>query len=224
MIRRLHVPFRKPEDLIPHLAKQDAHWKTGYSAKELAVAWGNSQNDFPQVIRQVLATAPEYADAEMIDGFFEREVELKSPGRNSQTDLMIVAGLQNELAIMAIEGKVDEPFAELVRDWNTSPGKQCRLEVLCASLGIFLAQAQSLRFQLLHRAASAIYEAQRYRARHALMLVHSFSAKHRWFEDFATFSCAMGQPLQHPGLCSPAKICEGVSLRLGWAADLCSGV
>lgn len=221
MIRRLHVPLLKPEDVIPHLAKQELHWKAGYSAQELVVAWASARNGFPEVIRRVLDTAPEYADAEMIDGFFEREVELGSPGRNSQTDLMVVVGLPAELGIIAVEGKVEESFADLVSDWNTTPGKQRRLEILCASLGMPLAQVGSVRYQLLHRAASAIYEAKRYRARHALMLIHSFSSTHRWFEDFATFSCAMGQPLQHPGVCSAAKTCEGVSLRLAWAADVC---
>ncbi len=40
----------------------------------------------------------------MIDGFFERQVGLGSPGRNSQTDLMVVAGLGGELGIIAVEG------------------------------------------------------------------------------------------------------------------------
>jgi hypothetical protein len=31
-----------------------------------------------------------------------------------------------------------------------------------------------------------------YRSHHALMLVHSFSDSHRWFEDFAAFSVVMG--------------------------------
>jgi hypothetical protein len=205
---------------FPHLAKPDLHWKAGYSARELAVAWSSSRNDFPEAVRKVLNTAPEYAGAELIDGFFEREVELGSPGRNSQTDLMVVVGLGDELGIIAVEGKVEESCADLVRDWNTTPGKQRRLEGLCDSLGIPLAQVGSGRYQLLHRTASAIYEAKRYRARHALMLVHSFSPTHRWFEDFAAFSCAMGVAIQCPGVCSPAKTCKGVSLRLAWAADV----
>src|ERR1022692_3147746 len=100
MIRRLHVPLVKPEDVIPHLAKQDLHWRAGYSAQELAVAWASSGNSFPAVVRAVLETAPEYAQAEFVDGFFEREVELGSPGRNSQTDLMVIAGLDNELGVI----------------------------------------------------------------------------------------------------------------------------
>jgi hypothetical protein len=187
VIRRLHVPLVQPEDIVPHLAKQEAHWKAGYSAQELAIAWAGAGSRFPTRVRQVLDTAPEYIGAELIDGFFEREVELQSPGRNSQTDLMVVAGLLDELAIIAVEGKVEESFAGFVSEWNDSPGKQTRLEHLCRTLQLDPASVGGLRYQLFHRTASAIYEAKRYRCPHALMLVHSFSLAHRWFEDFAAF-------------------------------------
>lgn len=223
MIRRLHVPLLKPEDVVPHLAKQEAHWRAGYSAQELAVAWYRSRNDFPPAVRAVLATAPEYDQAELVDGFFEREVELGSKGRNSQTDLMIIAGLGDRLGVIAVEGKVEESFAELVKDWNSTPGKQARLKRLCETLGLAVADVGAIRYQLLHRTASAIYEAKRYRCQNALMLVHSFSLTHRWFADFTEFSCAMGLPVRQPNLCSAAKVCEGVSLRLAWVADSLAG-
>ncbi|WP_348268811.1 hypothetical protein P8936_06225 [Edaphobacter paludis] len=219
MIRRLHVPVTKPEDVIPHLAKQEFHWRAGYSAQELAVAWADAGNSFPASVRNVLKTAPEYAHAELVDAFFEREVELGTPGRNSQTDLMVVAGLGKELGIIAIEGKVEESFADPVSEWNTSPGKHARLERLCDTVGVRLEDASDLRYQLFHRTTSAVYEAHRYRCHHALMLVHSFSSTHRWFEDFAAFARAMGIPVDQPDKCSPAKVCEGVSLRLAWASD-----
>ncbi len=219
MTRRLHVPLVNPEDVIPHLAMKEQHWREGYSAQELAVAWSASGKDFPRAVRAVLETAPEYAQAELVDGFFEREVELGSPGRNSQTDLMVVVGLKDELGIVAVEGKVEEPFAEVIKDWNTTPGKQRRLDGLCATLGLDVTQAAGIRYQLLHRTAAAIYEAKRYRCRHALMLVHSFSPTRRGFEDFAAFSRTIGLPLRQPDLCSTAKQCEGISLRLGWVAD-----
>jgi len=122
MVRRLHVPLLKAGDVIPHLAKQESHWRAGYSAHELGKAWSNARNDFPLAVRTVLDTAPEYVGVELIDGFFERELELGSPGRNSQTDLMVIAGLRSELAIIAVEGKVDESFADLVGDWSGTPG------------------------------------------------------------------------------------------------------
>src|SRR5580704_13855449 len=99
MICRLHVPLVKPEDVIPHLAKQELHWRAGYSAQELAFAWCNASADFPAAVRTALNTAPEYARAKLVDGFFEREVELGTPGRNSQTDLMAVVDLGNELGV-----------------------------------------------------------------------------------------------------------------------------
>ncbi len=155
----------------------------------------------------------------MIDGFFEREVELGTAGRNSQTDLMVTVGLGSELGIIAVEGKVEESFAEFVSEWNNTPGKLHRLNKLCGTLGLDPSKVGNLRYQLLHRTASAIYEAKRYRCHHALMLVHSFSRTHRWFSDFVVFSQAMGIHVEQPGTCSPPKLCEGVSLRLAWVAD-----
>ena len=219
MIRRLHVPLLKPDDVIPHLAKPDLHWKSGYSAQELAITWFQSSNDFPPSVRAALSAVPEYSDAELVDGFFEREIELGSPGRNSQADLLVITGLRQELGVIAVEGKVNEPFGEFVKDWNTTPGKQVRLERLAQTLGLDVADAGEIRYQLLHRTASAIYEAKRYRCRHAMMLVHSFSPTHRWFEDFAKFSALMNQPVSVPGIVSIAKMCEGISLRLAWVAD-----
>jgi hypothetical protein len=130
--------------------------------------------------------------------------------------------LRDELGIIAVEGKVEESFADLVSDWNTTPGKQRRLENLCDSLDLPLTQVGLVRYQLLHRTASAIYEAKRYRARHALMLVHSLSRTHRWFEDFAAFSCAMAQPSQRPGVCSAAKTSAAFSALCFLASLLAS--
>lgn len=220
MIRRLHVPLTQPKDIIPHLAKQDAHWRSGYSAQELATTWAHAGTDFPERVRELLNTAPEYVGAQLVDGFFEREVDLGTPGRNSQTDLMVVAGIGRELAMIAIEGKAEESFAEIVSVWNNSAGKQQRLEHLCNTLHIDPAQAGPLRYQLLHRTASALYEAQRYRSWHALMVVHSFSTTHRWFDDFAAFSRVLQMPLDQPNRCSIARKFAGISLRLAWVSDV----
>jgi hypothetical protein len=46
----------------------------------------------------------------------------------------------------------------------------------------------SVRYQLLHRTASAVIEAERFGARHAVMLVHSFTEENLWFDDFAEFA------------------------------------
>jgi len=54
---------------------------------------------------------------------------------------------------------------------------------------------EDIRYQLLHRTASAIYEAQRYRTGRALMLVHSFSLTDASFPDFQAFAELMAMPL-----------------------------
>ena len=49
-----------------------------------------------------------------------------------------------------------------------------------------------VRYQLLHRAASAVIEANRFNAAHAMMLIHSFSQAHKWFEDYQRFLSLFG--------------------------------
>ena len=79
--------------------------------------------------------------------------------------------------MVAAESNLDEPFGDLVSKWNDgSPSKERRLTGLCASLGLGVADVDKIRYQLLHRTASAIYEAQRYRVTRTVMLLDSFSA------------------------------------------------
>jgi hypothetical protein len=73
---------------------------------------------------------------------------------------------------------VDEPFAQLLGDWlvNASPGKLTRLAFLCNVLGLEeRTLPHDIYYQLLHRTASAVIEAKRFKTDLAVMLVHSFS-------------------------------------------------
>ena len=208
----------KPEDVIQYLARK-CHWKKGYSAYELAHSWVNA-DDIPVPVRSVLDTCPHYADVALVEGLFERDVDLRTPGRRSQTDLLALVNSVHGNAVVAVEGKVDEPFGDLVSDWNDhSQGKECRLKALCASLGLRVADVGGLRYQLLHRTASAIYEAQRCRTMYALMLVHSFSVTDASFRDFQAFSESMGVPVQAVNQVSEERECEGIRLRLAWVKD-----
>ena len=209
----------KPEHVVPYLAQQQRHWKKGYSAYELAHSWVNA-GDIPASVRSVINTCPDYAGAHLVEGLFERDVDLRTPGRRSQTDLLAFVKLAHGNAVIAVEGKVDEPFGELVSVWNDySRGKARRLEALCASLALRVADVGDIRYQLLHRTASAIYEAQRYRTRRALMLVHSFSFSDTSFRDFQAFAELMGTPIPAANRVSEERECEGVRLRLAWVKD-----
>src|SRR3712207_2694723 len=95
-IRRLHLPMRHPEDLIPHLAGREAHWKPGFSAHALATSWFTA-GGLPASVRSVLATRPDFASAELVDAFLERKVDLPDGRRPSQTDLLAILGLVDRI-------------------------------------------------------------------------------------------------------------------------------
>jgi len=102
-------------------------------------------------------------------------------------------GLEKSIAIVAIEGKAGEPFGKIVDKWfDGSASKKVRLDSLCKTLSLPSDKAKSLRYQLLHRSASAIYEAKRYRTDIAVILVHSFGNPKDGFSDFAAFLRALG--------------------------------
>ena len=122
--------------------------------------------------------------------------------------------------VIAVEGKVDEPFGDWVSAWNDhSPGKERRLAAQCGSLGLRVADVGSLRYQLLHHTASAIYESQRCRITRATMRVHSFSVADTSFGDFQAFAEAMRVPVKTVNLVSAERECERIHLRLAWVRD-----
>src|SRR5215217_6488778 len=144
-IPRLYVPMLEAEDVIRHLGKEEKHWKLGYSAHALAQAWFHA-NDFPPAVKSFLSQHPLFSSATLVDAFLEREVDLKTAGRPSQTDLLAIIGLEKRTAILAVEGKVDESFGEVVCEWlGKSDTKRTRLEGLCQTLGLTIEQALPLR-------------------------------------------------------------------------------
>lgn len=223
-IPRFSVPATKPESVIDHLARGKRHWKPGYSACELASAWIGA-NDIPATVRVVLESCPDYAGCRLVDGFFERSVDLRTRGRPSQTDLMLVVAGSRGLSIIGVEGKVNESFGPIVSEWldaskdRDESGKPARLNALCRTLGLDGRKVGGLRYQLLHRTVSAIYEAEHYLASHTLMLVHSFSADLTGFGDFQHFASVLDLAIDRPNAISPARTLGTMSLRLGWVAD-----
>jgi hypothetical protein len=206
-ISQLHLPMRRPEDVIPYLGSPDS-WRDGRSAKLVAESWFAAKDrpglhGLPDMVRVTLGRCPpgqmsRFAEAELVDAFLERCIELGDGSRPSQTDVLAILRLPNELAVMAVEGKVDESFGPLVSEWrrNAAPAskKPARLKRLAETLGIDVSACETLRYQLLHRTASAIYEARRYHAEVAVMMVHSFDPHDAGFEDFARFAAAIGMP------------------------------
>lgn len=213
-------PTSGPDDWRDLLAEPEKHWRAGYSAHALAHCW-EAGPGFPSRVSQVPATNARFRNLELLLGIPEYQVPLPGGVRPSQTDLWLLARAADGLVSVAVEGKVSEPFGPTLSEWqrNGSAGKAERLAHLLDLLHVPAPSAPELRYQLFHRTASAILLAQRFQARDAVMLVHSFSPTHEWFEDYLAFAEALGSSgaLDHlvdvPGHATP-------SLSLAWVSDV----
>ena len=68
----------------------------------------------------------------------------------------------------------------------------------------------------MHRTASAVIEAQRFHARDAAMIVHSFSQRQSSFADYEAFLELFGKQAG-PGMITALGTPDGVRLWAGWA-------
>jgi hypothetical protein len=195
------------------LAEPVKQWRQGYSARTLAYSWQEA-NGFPVEVESVLASI--FPSAELLLALPEHKVPLPGGSRSSQNDIWILARSENQLISIAVEGKVSEPFGPTVQEWQTdlSSGKAKRIEYILSLLGIS-SVSDTTRYQLLHRTASAIIEAHRFNAAHAVMLVHSFSQSSEWFQDYAAFVSLMGGSAAEDSIVSVGSR-SGVSLHLAW--------
>ncbi len=221
---RILIPSDGPQSWQDLLADPEKQWRDGYSAKMLAESWETAQG-FPSEIRDLLASSPEpaLAEATPLIGIPEHQVPLAGGSRPSQNDLFVLAAAGSSLATIMIEGKVEEPFGPTVAEWLTdaSPGKQERFTFLQEKLGLGEPPSGNIRYQLLHRTASAVIEAQRFRARFAVMIVHSFSSHHAWLDDYQAFLALFDKKGGVGDLVMLSQI-DGVELYCGWAAGYSS--
>ncbi len=210
---RIYVPASSAEQWAQFLADPVKHWRQGYSARTLAYSWQEAAG-FPAEVASVLAS--QFAAVELLLALPEHKVPLPGGSRSSQNDIWVLARSEGKLISIAVEGKVSEPFGPTVQEWETesSSGKSERLMYLLALLGLS-SIPDTTRYQLLHRTASAIIEAQRFNAAHAVMLVHSFSQSGEWFQDYAAFVSLMGGNATENSMV-PVGSRSGVSLHLAW--------
>jgi hypothetical protein len=158
-----------------------------------------------------------YGPCELLLAIPEHKTPLPGGVRESQSDVFVLIRHPMGIATYTIEGKVDEPFGPTVGEWTkeVSPGKAERLSYICGLLGIDQCPLD-IHYQLLHRTASALIEAERFNANMAGMIVHSFSPQKRWFDAFSRFSDILGGEQTDDGAIK-MSVPSGKSLMLGWA-------
>ena len=212
----IYIPASSAEQWAQFLAEPVKHWRTGFSARTLAYCWQEARG-FPPEVQAALATEELFSGIQPLLALPEHQVSLPGGSRPSQNDIWVLARAGTGLVSIAVEGKAAEPFGPTLGEWlaEGSPGKTTRLEFLCNELGLCEPVAGTVRYQLLHRAASAVIEAKRFCASHAVMLVHSFSQTHQWFEDYAAFAVLFDAQAVVNRVISAGQV-GGVQLHLCW--------
>lgn len=82
-----------------------------------------------------------------------------------------------------------ESFGPTISEWlvDASPGKKRRLNYLQSVIGLPAVPEGAIRYQLMHRAGSAVIVGEQFRAAAALLLVHSFSQERVGWPDYEAF-------------------------------------
>lgn len=215
----IYLPSPGPDAWKQFLAEPDKQWKTGYSARTLAHAW-EAADGFPPEIAELFTGGCGFQGEapELLLAIPEHKVPLPGGQRESQNDVFALVRIGDRTVSMTVEGKVNEPFGPTVGQWltNPSPGKQERMAFLCRTLGISDPPPADIYYQLLHRTASAIIEADRFKTDAAAMVVHSFSPERTWFDAFERFVGLYGHSIE-PGHLVEVSLPTGMPLFLGWA-------
>ena len=216
MDSKIFIPATKPDDWKQLLADPEKQWKKGFSARSLAYCWQEA-NDIPKKIKEVLSKVPEFKELESLIIIPEHQVPLPGGTRPSQNDCWVLARTQKDLVSIAIEGKVSEPFGPSIGEWfqDASDGKKQRLSYLCSQLGLTEPLPENIRYQLLHRTASAVIEARRFNAKFALMAVHSFSKKADWLDDYKEFAALFGVKADKNNIVEIGQI-DNIHLYISW--------
>lgn len=184
-----------------------------------AACWEESHPRLPPEITEVLESSedPALAELELLAAIPEWQVELPGGKTASQTDVLAIARNSLGLVVLCVEAKVDEPFGPTLEEKKAGATEEQlgRIAYLERELGRQVRFEDHIRYQLLHRAVSAILTARAFHAPVAVMLVHSFSPISRWRDDFERFCEALGCNHKSPYLREAPGI-EGSRLLLGW--------
>ncbi len=212
----IYIPANNADDWAQLLADPSKHWRIGYSARTLAYSW-QSADGFPDEIKAAFSTNEFLSDIELLIAIPEHKVPLVGGARPSQNDIWALARAGSGLVSIAVEGKVSEPFGPTLSEWLSegSKGKANRLAFLRRELNLNEALAGSIRYQLIHRTGSAVIEAKRFGAPHAVMLVHSFSPSREWFQDFEAFARLLRAEVTINQVVYAGQR-AGVHLHIGW--------
>ena len=191
--KRILVPTEGIDTWKQFLAEPDKQWKQGFSAMSTALSWEKSDG-LPPEIKEIFTSAEDenLRDAQLALAIPEYKVVLDGGPRPSQNDVFALVTSSGGLIAMMVEGKAREDFDVPLEQWRqrtSAKGAHERMAQISENIGLREPIPNHIRYQLLHRTASAVIEAKRFFASHAIMLVQSFveNDDENHFDDFIAF-------------------------------------
>jgi len=217
-MKKIFVPTRNGGDWQPLLAKPKLHWQPKASAMTCAASWEAASDSLPPEISALLESSgePILLGQRLLAAIPEWQVALPGGTTNSSTDVLAVCRNNHGLCILGVEAKVLEDFGPLLSEKRAkaSPGQIERLAFLHSLLGVERFD-DSIRYQLLHRTASALLTAREFHAEAAVMLVQAFDTPVAQRGDFEAFRVAMNAQEVCP-LVYKVPACGEPLLYLAW--------
>ena len=222
-MKRIVVPTKSGSDWQRLLAKPLLHWKKGASAMTAAAAWEAAADKLPPEISVVLESSndPLLQEQRLLIALPEWQVALEGGETTSNTDVLAICRNEIGLCVIGVEAKVLEDFGPLLKEKRkeASSGQLARLKYLHSLLKIEHFE-DTIRYQLLHRTASALLTAQEFHAKVAVMLVHAFDCPPARREDFRAFVTALGGAELTPSIYRVSSF-ENPRLYLAWSDGDC---
>ena len=183
-----------------------------------AASWEDAAGKLPREISYVLDASgePLLRGQRLLAAIPEWQVELPGGVTNSCTDVLALCRNDVGLCVLGVEAKVLEDFGPLVSSKRdaASQGQQKRLTYLHTLLGVERFD-DSIRYQLLHRTASALLTARDFHASVAVMLVQSFDTPVTQRNDFEAFRIALNATAVGPHAYK-VPLPEGPALYVAW--------
>lgn len=218
--KKILVPTKDAESWRDLLADKDKHWKKGFSAMETANSWENAAN-IPLEIHNVISENSEFNDLELLLVIPEYKVDLPGGTRPSQNDVLAIFTTNKDLTVMTVEGKAKEDFDETILKWKektSDNGVEKRLGFIIEKIGIQGKNIDILRYQLLHRLASAVIVAEKFHAKNAIMIVQSFNDNNNenHFNDYVNFVELYGIPLVEKSRLYKLTEKNGINVFASW--------
>lgn len=224
-MNRLNTATRSINSWRERLTSPERHWKRTYSAFEAAVSWefaASTDSGLPAPIHALLDAA--YGGPKLLLAIAEHRVCLPGGNADSQNDVWALVETASGSASVCIEAKSQERFGDKsLGTWlNAGKSEQARLnrEARWQFLREHLPAApegayQSVAYQLIHRCASSIIEARRFRLKHAACIVQAFDTPADRFAEFADFCRVMGMTAARGAI--GRTTVAGTQLAIGWA-------